>query len=70
MDLRAESVIEKDRFCVAKQSVDIMERDIAAVLAEYFVLTDKPTLKIVKEKEKYKLSIEAECQSLKSIYNI
>ncbi len=70
MDVRAQNVIENDRLNVTRQSIEVISRDITAVLEEYFNLSSKPVVKINSEKGKYTVAVEAECDSLKSIFII
>lgn len=59
-------VLESDRLSLAGEAVELIKNDLLKVLSEYFSLSSAPDLKIISEKNKYKILIEADCDRLKS----
>ena len=63
-------VIESDRFSLSKGASTMIEKDISRLLGEYFELSSLPILKITPAKGGYKITVEAECDRLKSFVKI
>ena len=63
-------VLQSDRLSLTEESIGMIEKDLHRVLEEYFDLSAIPKLKILPEKQNYKIIIEADCDRLKSFGKI
>ena len=63
-------VLQSDRLLLTEESISMIEKDLYNLLTEYFDLSALPKLKILPEKENYKIIVEADCDRLKSFGKI
>ena len=63
-------VLQGDRLSLAEEAINLIEKDLNRVLEEYFDLSSLPKVRIVPEKENYKIIVEADCDRLKSFGKI
>ena len=68
--LRLKRVIESDRMSVTAESAQIIINDLEGVLADYFCLDSKPSLKITSKNGKYSVEISFSATALKSFLRL
>ena len=68
--LRLKRVIESDRMSITAESAEVIIKDLEGVLADYFYLGGKPTLKISAQSGKYVVEICFSASALKTFARI
>ena len=62
---RLKKVIENDRMSVTAEGVEVILKDLQAVLSEYFYILEKPTLSISAKGGEYKVNVSFTAENLK-----
>ena len=62
---RLKNVIECDRMSFTAESIEMIVRDLASVMGEYFHLIDMPKIGIAAEGSVYRITVEGKADALK-----
>ena len=65
-EARLKRIIEGDRMNFSVNGQELIAKDLAGVLSDYFHLTDKPTLTVTGGKIGYDIRLEASADAIKA----
>lgn len=65
-EARLKRIIEGDRMNFSVNGQELIAKDLAGVLSDYFHLTDKPTLTVTVGKRGYEIRLEASADAIKA----
>lgn len=65
-EARLKRIIEGDRMNFSVNGQELIAKDLAGVLSDYFNLTDKPTLTVTGGKRGYDIRLEASADAIKA----
>lgn len=65
-EARLKRIIEGDRMNFSVNGQELIAKDLAGVLSDYFHLTDKPTLTVTGGKRGYEIRLEASADAIKA----
>lgn len=65
-EARLKRIIEGDRMNFSVNGQELIAKDLAGVLSDYFHLTDKPTLTVTGGKRGYEIRVEASADAIKA----
>ncbi len=68
--IRLQSVIDNDRMTFTADIVDLIIKDLSVALSDYFRLTEKPQIEIIKQDNGFSITVKAKADDLRSLKKV